>query len=183
MIRPRPLGHAGGADETLFTVLLGAALVLGWIGISRLRRRGFPRLPKWAAFGTLPLGALVLAMAFVVPPKLAPKLAAARPASQARVEIVSPREGAVLRGAPASVNVQIVLRGGTLVPFTSPDVNSREGHLHLSLDGSLVSMTEGLEQSLEVPEGRHQILVTFVAVDHGPFNPPISASVTFEVEA
>jgi hypothetical protein len=59
---------------------------------------------------------------------------------------------------------------------------SEQGHIHLYLDGSLVTMT-GLEASLSVGPGTHTLRAEFVASDHGPFRPPVTAEVTFEVQA
>ena len=50
------------------------------------------------------------------------------------------------------------------------------------LDDTLISMTEGVEQSIpDVPPGEHRITVEFVASDHAPFDPRVIAVVAFEV--
>jgi hypothetical protein len=175
------VGHAGGADEALFTGLLLAGSLLAWFAFTRLRGTGFERIARpwgWAALG---MSALVLVLAFVLPPRLLPTPAAERPRGVARLQILSPQPEQVFRGDPAQVEVRISLEGARLVAFTSRDLSPTEGHLHVSLDRSLVSMTEGLSQRLSVPPGQHTIEVTFVAADHGPFRPPIRASVTFSV--
>jgi hypothetical protein len=56
-----------------------------------------------------------------------------------------------------------------------------EGHIHLYLDGSLVTMTTGLSAMIDAPPGRHALRAEFVAVDHGPFDPRVVATVTFSV--
>ena len=50
------LAHAGAADESLSVVLLFAGLWVGWIGWSRLKGRGFPRLPTGGAVVLLGVG-------------------------------------------------------------------------------------------------------------------------------
>lgn len=105
-----------------------------------------------------------------------------RPSSDATVAIVEPEAGAVVTGE--ELTVEIDLRGGEIVEETSRDLNSIEGHLHVSVDGRVLTQTFGLRQTLETPEpGRHILQVEFVAKDHGPFAPRILASVPFEVGA
>ena len=105
-----------------------------------------------------------------------------RPSSRARLEILSPRPNEVITGNPATVHVGLLLVGGKIVPLTSIHLIPNEGHIHLYLDGSLVSMS-GLDTDLTVSPGEHTLLAEFVAVDHGPFHPRIRASVTFRVRA
>jgi hypothetical protein len=53
--------------------------------------------------------------------------------------------------------------------------------IHLYLDGSLVSMTTGLDAEIVAPPGQHELRAEFVAVDHGPFQPRVVRTVTFSV--
>ena len=72
------------------------------------------------------------------------------------------------------------LQGGTVVPGTSTTLAPDEGHLHLRVDGELVSMTYGSVQVVDMRPygpGRHTIEAEFVAADHLPFDPPVEASV------
>jgi hypothetical protein len=125
------------------------------------------------AFGCLGLGT---ALPFII--RAGPLFS--RPSTRARLEILSPRQGEILRGDPATVPVVFQLQGGQVVPFTSIHLVPNEGHIHLSLDGSLVSMT-GLESLVTASPGTHTLLAEFVAVDHGPFHPRVLATVTFQV--
>jgi hypothetical protein len=103
-----------------------------------------------------------------------------RPASTATLTIVSPTEGQVVRGS--SVDVEVDLRGATIVPATTTDIVPDEGHLHVILDDQLISMTSGLEQAIrDVAPGPHLLKVEFVASDHAPFEPRVIAAVSFEV--
>jgi hypothetical protein len=106
---------------------------------------------------------------------------AERPSSSAELSIVSPAVGDVVRGS--TVDLRVTLRGATLVPATTTDIVPDEGHLHVLLDDTLISMTEGLEQSIpDVPSGDHRITVEFVASDHAPFDPRVVTVVSFEVK-
>ena len=67
------------------------------------------------------------------------------------------------------------------MPFTSTKLQPNEGHVHLYLDGGLVSMTLSLDRALLVAPGTHRLLAEFVAVDHAPFSPRLEASVSFRV--
>jgi hypothetical protein len=108
--------------------------------------------------------------------------AADRPSSPAELSIASPTVGEVVEGSTVDLRVQ--LRGATIVPGTTTDIVPDEGHLHVLLDDTLISMTEGLEQAIpDVPPGEHRITVEFVATDHAPFDPRVIAVVAFEVEA
>ena len=103
-----------------------------------------------------------------------------RPSSTAELSIVSPAVGDVVRGS--TVDLRVKLRGAKLVPVTTTDIVPDEGHLHVLLDDTLISMTEGVEQSIpDVPPGDHRITVEFVASDHAPFDPRVIAVVAFEV--
>jgi hypothetical protein len=58
-----------------------------------------------------------------------------------------------------------------------------EGHLHVLLDDTLISMTQGTEQTIpNVTPGPHRIQVEFVASDHAPFDPRVVSVVAFEVK-
>jgi len=72
--------------------------------------------------------------------------------------------------------------GGTITPVTSFHLLPNKGHVHLYLDGSLESMTGRLDTRIPAPPGTHTLRVEFVAMDHQPFHPRVTAEVTFEVE-
>lgn len=105
-----------------------------------------------------------------------------RPASTAELRIVSPRNGDRIRRS--TVDLRVELDGARIVPQTTTDIAPDEGHLHVLLDDQLISMTEGLEQSIPgVEPGTHRITVEFVASDHVAFNPRVVRVVAFEVRA
>ena len=183
------LAHAGAADESLGVILLVAGLWIGWIAASRIRERGFPRMPLAVAWAGVTLALVLVAASVVVPPRLFPRTVAAaaqptasgpRPASTATLAFERPAEGATVTGQ----DLEVVLRldGGTIVNTTSTTLTPDTGHLHISLDGAVVSMTFGVVQSVDlrsVAPGEHTLTAEFVAADHGPFNPRVTATVRF----
>ena len=104
-----------------------------------------------------------------------------RPSSTAKLSIVAPKVGEVVHGS--SVDLRVKLQGARLVPATTTNIVPDEGHLHVLLDETLISMTEGTEQTIrDVTPGPHRIQVEFVASDHAPFDPRVVSVVTFEVK-
>ncbi len=94
---------------------------------------------------------------------------AKRIASTARMSIVEPAQGAEITGN--NLRVIISLEGGRIIPEATKTIKPDEGHMHLSLDGPLSTMTYGLDQQIEVTPGSHILQAEFVAGDHAPFNP------------
>jgi len=107
-----------------------------------------------------------------------PPAQADRPSTTARLTVTAPRPGEVFRGDPATIPVSLQLDGGQVVPATSLRLVPNEGHIHLSLDGSLIAMT-GLVGDVAAAPGPHTLSAEFVAIDHGPFQPRVIATVTF----
>jgi hypothetical protein len=190
-MRPGLLAHAGGADESLAIAMVFAALWIGWIGWSRVRGTGFPRLPRGAGFGLLGVSAAVLVSSAVVPgavfgptPAPPPTVAASptgvRPASTATLSIVAPADGDTITGDQLEVVME--LEGGRVVESASTELSPDEGHIHLTVDGEVVSMTYGTVQVLDlrsVEPGTHVLEAEFVAADHVPFSPRVLTKVSF----
>ncbi|TMK86215.1 MAG: hypothetical protein E6G44_04290 [Actinobacteria bacterium] len=179
-----PLAHLGGSPLNFMftTAALALSLGLGYVAVSRLQDRGFAGLSTRAgwALAALALASFVLSIAM---PPIGPQPSKARPATAARLEILSPRPGEVLHGDPAYLDVRVRVDGGRIVPFTSRLLTSDEGHLHVFIDGELEAMTAGLDSRIQIDRtGDHQLEIQFVAVDHAPFDPPVLANVTFDVE-
>jgi hypothetical protein len=105
---------------------------------------------------------------------------AKRIASTAKMSIVEPAQGAQITGP--KMRVVISLEGGRIVPEATKDIKPDEGHMHLSLDGQLATMTYGLDQEIEVTPGRHILQAEYVAGDHVPFNPRIIQARQIEVK-
>jgi hypothetical protein len=103
-----------------------------------------------------------------------------RPSSTAKLSIVSPANGSVIRGT--TVRVRLRLEGASVVKPTTSDLRPDEGHIHILLDGSLVSMNYSLADEIrDVAPGRHLLQAEFVASDHAPFDPRVVVVSSFEV--
>lgn len=104
-----------------------------------------------------------------------------RPSSLATVEILQPGSGARVVGETAHVVLR--LTGATIVTATTTAIRPDQGHVHLYVDNSLVSMNYGLEQDVAVTPGTHVLKAEFVAADHAPFSPRVvSAEIIFTVQ-
>ena len=106
---------------------------------------------------------------------------AGRPSTTATLRILQPTPNETT--AP-SVAVQLQLTGGTVAPVGSTlALVANQGHIHLYLDNLLISMTQSLNQSLPtLTAGLHTVRAEFVANDHQPWNPRVTAEVAFTVQ-
>lgn len=103
-----------------------------------------------------------------------------RPASTAKLTILSPTPGEVVHGT--TVHVVVGLTGARVVAQTSRHLRPDEGHVHLYLDGQLIYMQYSLEQDIPVHPGVYTLKAEFVASDHFPFHPRVwSETVVFTV--
>ncbi len=177
-----PVVLADGTPTDAFQeyVLLIAAAA-GYVAFRRLRGTGFQSLPVIAGWLALVASVAGVAAALLVPAILWPPPSAVRPTSTATIVIDSPHQGQVFTGDPATVPIRLSVRGGTIVPFTSTRLTPTTGHVHLYLDGELVSMTTALTENVPVPPGDHTLRAEFVAADHAPFDPPVATDLTFTV--
>jgi len=105
---------------------------------------------------------------------------AARPTTAARLAIVSPTPNEVTK---PDLTIQLRLDGAEVVQTTTGPLRPDQGHIHVSVDGQLVSMAYGTSQDLHgLAAGPHTLQAEFVATDHAPFNNRVLAGVIFQVE-
>jgi hypothetical protein len=103
-----------------------------------------------------------------------------RPSSPAKLTIVTPRNGQTV--SQARPELRLDLAGGKIVNQTTTRIQGDEGHIHLYVDGKLVTMNYGLRQRLpQLPPGQHVVQVEFVAADHAPFDPRVLTQAAFQV--
>ena len=103
-----------------------------------------------------------------------------RPASTGKLKIASPHDGQVVKGAGLTLKVD--LTGAKVVPATTTRITPDTGHLHVTLDGKLISMNYGLSEKLPtMTSGTHLVQVEFVASDHLPFDPRVMTQAAFQV--
>jgi hypothetical protein len=178
------LAHAGGAPEFAASGLVGLGFVTGWIGLSRIRGRGFGSLPRWGAIGLVAVTPVILAASIVVPARLWPSPSAVRPASTATIAFAEPTPGETETGS--TMEVVVNLEGGRIVQGSTTNIAPNTGHIHVFVDGEIVSMTFGEVQEIPIGDlapGPHRLQAEFVAADHAPFAPRVTSSVTFVKEA
>lgn len=106
-----------------------------------------------------------------------------RPASTAQFNIIQPQPNTVVTAT--TMHVQFQLSGARIVDVTTKDITPDTGHIHLSIDGRLISMNYQLAQDVSLQSffaGPHLLQGEFVAADHAPFNPRVIVKVVFEYQ-
>jgi hypothetical protein len=127
------------------------------------------------------LGALLVLPAMLTACSSGPRPATlVRPRSTATLTILDPAPGVTVTGR--TLHVRLQLTGATITPLVSTHLSPDKGHIHLILDGRVVSMAYGVDQDVQVTPGDHLLQAEFVAQDHFPFNPRVVKSVTFTVK-
>ena len=173
-------GAGSPLDQGVTSLLFIGALLFGWIGVARIRGKGFRRLPVAFGWVAAVLSVTCLVLAVVLPPIIRP-VRTSRPSSPATIRILSPVAGDVFHGDPATVPIRVRVIGGTIVPFTTTKLTPTTGHVHVLIDGALVLMTTSTSTDARVSPGSHILVAEYVAADHGPFSPRVLSSVSFEV--
>jgi hypothetical protein len=103
-----------------------------------------------------------------------------RPTTAARLQIVSPEPNAV---TGPDLTIQLSLTGAEIVQAVTGPLRGDQGHIHVSVDGKLISMAYGTTQDLHgMTPGPHTMTAEFVATDHAPFKNRVVAAVLFQVQ-
>jgi hypothetical protein len=104
---------------------------------------------------------------------------ASRPRTNAQLQIINPAANAT---TGPNVDLRFSLEGATVAPPTTLKLVPNQGHIHVSIDGKLISMSYGLTQPVNnVTPGTHTLQAEFVANDHQPFANRVLAAVVFSV--
>jgi cytochrome c oxidase assembly factor CtaG len=164
-------GPASSAQIALTVAGLGLALA-GWFMVARSRRGRSG--PSRFGYALLLAGLLV----FLGGPDLIGSIAAYRagppPPTRARLEVVEPRDGQVVPSSHVSVGLRVLQPADGGVAWSPVSLLSpTQGHIHVYVDGRLVSMSLQPSLVVQVPPGRHAITVEYVASDHRSFSPPV----------
>jgi hypothetical protein len=105
---------------------------------------------------------------------------AARPASTAKVTILTPRNGQTVH-SPTPRGPPRPQRRQDRPPDQYPHP-ARPGPRPPAVDGKLVAMNYGLNEQLpNLGPGQHLVQVEFVAADHAPFEPRVLAQAAFNI--
>jgi hypothetical protein len=103
-----------------------------------------------------------------------------RPSSTGKLSILAPRNGQVVKGG--NLTLKVDLKGAKVIPATTTKITPDRGHLHVTLDGKLISMNYSLSEKLpKMAPGTHLVQVEFVASDHLPFDPRVMTQAAFQV--
>jgi hypothetical protein len=182
MFTSLPIAHVSrGPGEAWGLLFTSLAAVLGVTAMILFDPSGGGPAHRGLAKGAAVLTGACVVLAYAFPLIVRSTWAANRPSSTARLEILSPLPGQVFQGDPVVVSIQLRLVGGTIVSSTTAKAVPNVGHIHVFLDGKPITLTLSLRDRLEVRPGIHKLEANFVAGDHGPFKPPVGASVSFAV--
>ncbi|HZQ27768.1 MAG TPA: hypothetical protein VFA94_08720 [Acidimicrobiales bacterium] len=165
-----PCTGTDAATTAVVAATAGVLLLRPW------RRRGTTR-SRFMAF-VMPLVFAGLVTGAACAPKSKP--ASNRPTTDAKLQIVSPTANQV---TGPNITVQLNLIGGKVVPQTSGPLRGDEGHIHVSIDGKIVTMAYSTTQDINgLAPGEHSLQAEFVATDHAPFKNRLVAAVLFKVQ-
>lgn len=106
-----------------------------------------------------------------------------RPSSTGNLTVAQPAPNTVV--TTTTLHVEFHLTGAHIVDVTTKNITPDTGHIHLTIDGRLISMNYQLSQDVSMQPfapGPHVLQGEFVAADHIPFNPRVIARVIIEYQ-
>jgi hypothetical protein len=96
------------------------------------------------------------------------------------LEVVSPTEGEVFNSTMVPFEVSVI--GGRFAEETTLQNRPGEGHLHIAVDGRIISMTGEASGEIHLASGTHVLTFDLSANDHSPFCPQVQETRTVKVE-
>lgn len=116
----------------------------------------------WRLFAA---GALLAAASFIVP--------GLGGGTDVTVGFASPQDDdTVPAGEP--VTIEVDLEGGELATSAS----DAGGHLHIFVDGSVISMPSTTTTEVDLEPGEHELRVEYVDFGHASYDPPVQETIT-----
>jgi hypothetical protein len=181
----RILAHSGPCSGSESFTTAGIGALLGLLLFRPWRRTAVPTgtTPRTGRLGPW-LFPFVLAAAVTAGAcSTGSSPSAERPTTTARLEITQPTPN---QTTPPNFTLTLNLIGAKVIPaeVTTGPLRGTEGHIHVTLDGKLISMAYGTSQELkDLVPGPHALQAEFVATDHAPFANRVVAAVAFQVAA
>ncbi len=174
------LAHSGPCHGGDTATTIGVGTLAGLLLFRPWRRSAMSATAKFSRW-TLPLVLATVMTAGACGSGSGTGSSGPRPNTDARLEILAPAPNATM---PPSFKLELNLVGAKVVPpeQTNAPVRGDEGHIHVTLDGKLISMTYGLSQDINnLAAGPHNLQAEFVATDHAPFANRVIVAVAFSV--
>lgn len=177
-----PLTGGPATSTQVWIMVVGAVVTIAGVTMAMMSSRDTERIAanrKLFRNGGLVIAAVGL-LGFLIGPDLVGPSGCERPTTGADLTILSPSEGQTFDTTEVPVTLEV--EGGEIVSMASTENVEGEGHIHISLDGSLTSMLGEAEQTITVEPGEHELEVEYVANDHAPFCTRIVDRTQFSVE-
>lgn len=175
---PATPGQVAVTVAGLVLVVVGGAGAFTTAGTEP--RRGIARIGRAVGTPALLLGLLTVFVGPDVVTRLGSRCSV-RPSTTAALQVTSPSEGQRFPTGAVPFVVDVV--GGELADPGVSRLQRGKGHLQISVDRVLVARAATPVQVLQLSEGRHRVLVEYVAGDHLPFCPKVAVARTVEVGA
>jgi hypothetical protein len=122
--------------------------------------------PPWGLF----IAGVILVVLGLVVPRL-------QGGTDADVGFATPRDGATVP-ANEPLEIEIDLEGGELAASGS----SSGGHLHIFVDGSVISMPSTTTAEVTLEPGEHELKVEYVDILHASYDPPVQETISVTAE-
>lgn len=183
------LAHAADlqADPFWNMVVVTGGGLLALIGVGSLI--GGKKLPAFLSFleraatPLLVIGVITLLAGPYLVPEVHPPTpevdCASRPSTDAVLKVISPQEGEAFN--TNTIPIEVEVEGGLLTSADTSRVVEGEGHLHVAVDGRIISMTRESSGEVTVPTGPHTLTFEYSAGDHAPFCPQVVEERNVEV--